>query len=278
MGFRFRKSIKIAPGIKLNLGKKSAGLSIGNKYGGFSINSRSGLRSRVSVPGTGISYTQKIGGKKRAAHKKAPSQARPIQEKSLPEKPLFIQPVPQRLWYKVIMVLFILSGASALVTEPLGGAVCLVGGLAMLYFWKKTPGIPKIDEATFRNDLRIFDDSVRLFKETTQPETFFTCYDNACAAVFRMAEQTDASLVHNESPQTMIELLNREKTDVTNDFLDRFAKEIRMKAYELTRGRKAKIESFYLITAEYDEKMTWESKTHRDKLYQEMKEKIESVE
>lgn len=60
MGLRFRKSIKIAPGVKLNLGKKSAGISIGNKYGGVSINSQTGTRARISAPGTGISYSTKI--------------------------------------------------------------------------------------------------------------------------------------------------------------------------------------------------------------------------
>lgn len=61
MGTRFRKSIKIAPGVKLNLGKKSAGISIGGKYGGVSFNSKTGARARVSAPGTGISYSTKIG-------------------------------------------------------------------------------------------------------------------------------------------------------------------------------------------------------------------------
>lgn len=60
MGLRFRKSVKIAPGIKLNIGKKSVGVSVGNKYGGVSINSRSGVTTRASIPGTGISYTKKV--------------------------------------------------------------------------------------------------------------------------------------------------------------------------------------------------------------------------
>lgn len=64
MGFNFRKSIKLAPGVKLNFGKKSAGISLGGKYGGMSFNSKSGARARVSAPGTGISYTTKIGGTK----------------------------------------------------------------------------------------------------------------------------------------------------------------------------------------------------------------------
>lgn len=61
MGLRFRKSIKIAPGIRLNVGKKSTGISIGGKYGGISVNSRTGARARVSAPGTGLSYTESLG-------------------------------------------------------------------------------------------------------------------------------------------------------------------------------------------------------------------------
>lgn len=61
MGFRFRKSTKIAPGVKLNLGKKSVGVSVGNQYGGISYNSETGTKARVSAPGTGVSYTTGMG-------------------------------------------------------------------------------------------------------------------------------------------------------------------------------------------------------------------------
>lgn len=62
MGFRFRKSVKIAPGVRLNFGKKSTGISIGNKYGGVSMNSKSGVKARASLPGTGVSYSKKLSG------------------------------------------------------------------------------------------------------------------------------------------------------------------------------------------------------------------------
>ena len=65
MGLRFRKSFKIAPGVRFNVGKKSHGISIGGRGGGISFNSKSGTHARVSIPGTGISYTTKVGGKKR---------------------------------------------------------------------------------------------------------------------------------------------------------------------------------------------------------------------
>lgn len=61
MGMKFRKSVKIAPGVKLNIGKKSTGVSVGGKYGGMSFNSKSGAKTRVSIPGTGISFSESIG-------------------------------------------------------------------------------------------------------------------------------------------------------------------------------------------------------------------------
>lgn len=63
MGSRFRKSFKIAPGVRVNLGKKSTGISIGGKHGGISVNSKTGARARVSAPGTGWSYSTRISGK-----------------------------------------------------------------------------------------------------------------------------------------------------------------------------------------------------------------------
>lgn len=62
MGLRFRKSIKIAPGVKLNLNKKSTSISFGGKHGGVTVNSKRGASYRVSAPGTGLSYTGKVGG------------------------------------------------------------------------------------------------------------------------------------------------------------------------------------------------------------------------
>jgi len=50
--FKFRKRIKVLPGLWINLSKKGMSLSAGGK--GFTVNSRG--RSTVSLPGTGLSY------------------------------------------------------------------------------------------------------------------------------------------------------------------------------------------------------------------------------
>lgn len=118
MGFRFRvrKSIKVAPGVKVNIGKKSVGVSVGNKYGGVSVNSKRGVTTRVSVPGTGISYTQKVATK-------------PITKSELPNQ----KTSPTAL--KVLGVLLIVFAVvlfvfGATIGKEVGGDVLLyIGGL-----------------------------------------------------------------------------------------------------------------------------------------------------
>lgn len=57
MGFNFRKSLKIAPGIRLNITKKGvSSVSLGGK--GASVNlGKKGTRTTVGMPGTGLSYS-----------------------------------------------------------------------------------------------------------------------------------------------------------------------------------------------------------------------------
>lgn len=62
MGFRFRKSIKIAPGVKLNFNKKSTGVTFGGKGFHYTVNSNGKRTSSVGIPGTGLYYTSSSGG------------------------------------------------------------------------------------------------------------------------------------------------------------------------------------------------------------------------
>lgn len=58
MGFRFRRSIKVLPGVRLNISKTGVtSVSIGGK--GLTVNrSRKGTRVTASIPGSGLSYSQ----------------------------------------------------------------------------------------------------------------------------------------------------------------------------------------------------------------------------
>lgn len=69
MGWRFRKSVKIAPGVKLNFSKKSTSVTVGNKYARTTINTKGKRTNSVSIPGTGLSYVETTGGKKKEKSK-----------------------------------------------------------------------------------------------------------------------------------------------------------------------------------------------------------------
>lgn len=64
MGLRFRKSFKIAPGLKINLNKNSISATVGTKGAHYTVNSKGKRTASVGIPGTGIYYTESSGGQK----------------------------------------------------------------------------------------------------------------------------------------------------------------------------------------------------------------------
>ena len=61
MGMRFRKSVKICKGVKVNFSKSGASLSLGGRGHSMNFGGR-GTRATVGIPGTGLSYSTKVGG------------------------------------------------------------------------------------------------------------------------------------------------------------------------------------------------------------------------
>lgn len=56
MPFRFRKSISLGKGLRVNLGKRGASLSLGGRGATVNLSGR-GTRTTVGIPGTGLSYS-----------------------------------------------------------------------------------------------------------------------------------------------------------------------------------------------------------------------------
>ena len=64
MGLRFRKRIKVIPGVYINLGKKGVNsVSVGGNGLTANVN-KNGTKTTVGLPGTGLSYETKryVGG------------------------------------------------------------------------------------------------------------------------------------------------------------------------------------------------------------------------
>ena len=57
MGFRFRKSINLGGGVRINLSKSGVGYSIGTKGARITKTARGTTRKTFGIPGTGLSYS-----------------------------------------------------------------------------------------------------------------------------------------------------------------------------------------------------------------------------
>lgn len=108
MGFRYRRSYKVFPGIKVNVGKKSTSVTFGGKIFRTTVNRTRGTVTRsVSTPIKGLSYqeTEKIAKK--------------------PEKKAVRNVTYSAATYKVCSILVLIVGIFAIVL----GITCFVIGL-----------------------------------------------------------------------------------------------------------------------------------------------------
>ena len=72
MGLRFRKSVTLCKGVKLNFGKSGMSVSVGGKGYRKTINTKGQVTTSMGIPGTGIYYTdtKKIGGNNQSSSRK----------------------------------------------------------------------------------------------------------------------------------------------------------------------------------------------------------------
>jgi tetratricopeptide (TPR) repeat protein len=105
MGIRFRKSIRLGGGVRLNVGTKSIGLSAGVRGFRYSVNS-SGRKTRtITLPGTGLSWvsTSRSSGTPATSSsgrqiQKATHPSSPFGPSALP-KPGFFAPAAEKRFY-----------------------------------------------------------------------------------------------------------------------------------------------------------------------------------
>jgi hypothetical protein len=80
MSWRFRRRLRVIPGVILNVGKRGTSVSIGGR-GAHVTYGRRGRRATIGLPGTGVSYTtyepyHRRGGEPQAARR--PSWTMPL--------------------------------------------------------------------------------------------------------------------------------------------------------------------------------------------------------
>lgn len=91
MGFNFHKSFKIAPGVRLNVGKKGiSSVSVGGKGARVSVGKK-GTRTTVGIPGTGLSYSSHQSFKKTNKSQEQREQPQTLLNNDMPPLPLNYQ-------------------------------------------------------------------------------------------------------------------------------------------------------------------------------------------
>lgn len=100
MGFRMRKSFRVAKGVRLNVSKSGIGVSAGVRGARVSLHSSGRRTTTVGIPGSGLSYVSTSGGGKRRSAGSA--RQVPIAETPAPIKPGLFAPKGEKELYKAI--------------------------------------------------------------------------------------------------------------------------------------------------------------------------------
>ena len=148
MGIRYRKSIKVAPGVKINLNRKSASVTVGGKGYHKTFNSNGQTTTSVNLPVKSLSYTDRKGKKSNSSSAPAARyentgsvvEAPAPKEKKITAKAVIPDPPTAGvavLGSLIIVAGFFLSGSSI----PAGIIVALFGSYCIYAYvaHKKNP-------------------------------------------------------------------------------------------------------------------------------------------
>jgi hypothetical protein len=122
---RFRKSIKIAPGLKINLSKSGISTTVGGKGLSANIGSR-GAYLNTGIPGTGVSARHKLPGSSgNGAARGKPFEADATEEAFVPANPAFMRGFG--------ILLFVIAALSLLVSLAIGIPGLILAGICIFF-------------------------------------------------------------------------------------------------------------------------------------------------
>ena len=106
MSLRFRRSIKLIPGVRLNFSKSAIGLSVGVPGARVSINSKGDLYSSVGIPGTGLYNVERSSIRSGRTSRRKQSEVQEVEITGRPPKPSLFAGKQERTFYKFLLQYF----------------------------------------------------------------------------------------------------------------------------------------------------------------------------
>lgn len=146
-----------------------------------------------------------------------------------------------------------------------------------------TPQTVTIDSVTYtmspaeargliQRQKEIADDSIRLVQETKNPDVFFERLEKASDSLRELAAAYTICGVENNAEE-VLQKFNADREGLINNFIQRYAKDIRRKIYELStqKGKSNKADVFKNVLLEYEERMSELNLEYMENLYAELK-------
>lgn len=134
MGWRFRRSKKILPGVRINFNKNSTSISFGGKGARYTISSTGKRTTTVGIPGTGLSYSTT------STAKKKPTASAAAAAEPKPEVPKSKKTAFEKCVIAAGVILILASFACVVLELVKPMIVCLIVGALMLGWAFTNPG------------------------------------------------------------------------------------------------------------------------------------------
>lgn len=270
MGFRFRRSFKVAPGVRINLGKKSGSVSFGTKGARYTINTKGKRTASVGIPGTGLYYTTTLGGSKKKTSRSSSSKTYQVILPASEQVNYKARPAPAAPWYRsyagcwimgVIGIVLGLAGVSSagwMLLFAVAGIACIILGFKGRKIARNTPvendvwtNQPIIPLEELQEELcpggdwkklvaaarlglpqwaRIFTESMDLMQDTLSTDTFFSRYQLAQDMMKKLSAASCVLVVPNFQPRGFSDQFVEETEPLILDFIERSRQDMLLKA------------------------------------------------
>ncbi len=289
---RFRRSVKIMPGVKVNFNKKSVGVTFGGKGAHYTVNSSGRKTATVGIPGTGLYYTESSGGgssrKSSGGTAHSSDVYNSVVSAALPKSDLEIANKKM----KKNTILFFITGFLGFTALSAGDylwfvILAAVTVLLILLRRPKLKAAKKAEEAkalelqeliTGQHDSVLrsspqdlnykayysvheltssFNEAITTMGKAKDPITFFDAYEDACSSVDELLKYEPHLKFPDASPSYMADCFTSSRDDMFMEFIQGYFKETKKKACDLTtvNGRNGRYQRFYENLKPYFEYM-----------------------